>query len=218
VVKEAPITQKIVFSTVTNPADVGMDKKPRNVTGVCDVVNYAANFDLIFDLFPKTKVVGIPYNAGERNSEFGIKQVKALAEKRGVKLHLVTVATSQEVVDAARSLLDSVDVIYVGSDNTVVSAIAGLVKVAYEKKIPVLASDSGSVEGGALAAVSVDYRKLGRCAGQLAADILRNGKIPGEVEPVPFLGDALILNLKAAKTLDYTFPKPLRERAAAIIQ
>ena len=34
VFKEAPAMQKIVFSTVTNPSDVGMDGKPAHMTGV----------------------------------------------------------------------------------------------------------------------------------------------------------------------------------------
>jgi len=207
-----------VFSTVTNPSDVGMDKKPKNMTGVSDVVNYKANFDLIFKLFPKAKTIGIPYNAGERNSQFGIEEVKKLAEKRRIQLRLVAVSNSQEVVDAVRSLVGDVDVIYVGSDNTVVSAIGGLTKIAYERHIPVIASDSGSVREGALTAVSVDYEKLGRRAGNLVAEVLKTGKMPGEIEPVAFIGNTLILNLKAARTLGYEFPKELRARAVKVIE
>lgn len=217
VVKEASEKQKIVFSTVTNPSDVGMDKKPKNMTGVSDVVNYKANFDLILKLFPKAKTIGIPYNAGERNSQFGIEQVKKLAEKRRIQLRLVAASNSQEVIDAVRSLVGDVDVIYVGSDNTVVSAIGGLTKIAYERRIPVIASDSGSVRDGALAAVSVDYEKVGRQAGNLVAEVLKTGKMPGEIKPVVFIGDTLMLNLKAARSLSYEFSKELRARAIKII-
>ena len=218
VFKEAPSTQMIVFSTVTNPSDVGMDKKPSNMTGVCDAVNYKANFDLIFDLFPKTKTIGIIYNAGERNSQYGVDQVKKLASEREVKLELVTVSKSQEVVDAARSLLENVDVLYVGSDNTVVSAMAGLVKVAYEGKLPVIASDSGSVQNGALAAVSVDYERLGRRVGEVVTTILRTGQMPSDTSPIMFVGDKLLLNEKAAKQIDFEFPASVKERTAEIIK
>jgi putative tryptophan/tyrosine transport system substrate-binding protein len=218
VIKEAPASQKIVFSTVTNPSDVGLDKKPKNVTGVSDVVNFGANFDLIFELFPKTKMIGIPYNAGERNSQFGVDQIRALADKRGIKVQLVTVASSQEVVDAARSLLDKVDVIYVGSDNTVVGAMAGLIKISREKRVPVIASDSGSVQEGALAAISVDYEQLGRRAGRLVSEILKSNKMPGEIQPIRFMGDTLILNNRAAQALGYEFPAAIRARAQKIIE
>ena len=218
VAKEARETQKIVFSTVTNPSDVGMDAKPKNMTGVCDAVNYNANFDLIFELFPETKKIGIIYNAGERNSQYGVEKVQALAKQRKVELKLVTVSRSQEVVDAAISLVGNVDVIYVGSDNTVVAAMAGLTRTAHAAKLPVIASDSGSVRDGALAAVSVDYRKLGRRAGQLIARVLKTGKMPADTSPVVFVGDELMLNLKAAGQLGFAFPEEVKVRAGEILE
>mgnify|MGYP001037837129 CR=1 FL=1 len=218
VFKEASLSQKIVFSTVTNPSDVGMDTKPKNMTGVCDAVNYEANFDLMLELFPQTTRIGIIYNAGERNSQYGVDQVKRLAQQRSVELRIVTVSQSQEVVDAARSLIGNVDVIYVGSDNTVVAAMAGLTRVAYEAKLPVIASDSGSVRDGALAAVSVDYRKLGEQVGHLVAQVLRTGQMPEDAAPIIFLGDRLMLNTKAASQIGFRFPPQTREQAAEIVE
>ena len=217
VFKEAPAMQKIVFSTVTNPSDVGMDGKPAHMTGVCDVVNYQASFDLIFEIAPNTKCIGIIYNAGERNSQYGVDRIKELATKRNVELQLVTVSQSQEVVDATKGLVGNVDVIYVGSDNTVVAAMAGVTRVAYESKIPVIASDSGSVTDGALAAVSVDYSNLGHRAGQIIAEILKSENMPADTSPVMFLGDKLMLNERAATKLAYQFPETLRARAEEII-
>lgn len=218
VAKEARETQKIVFSTVTNPSDVGMDAKPKNMTGVCDSVNYIANFDLIFEFFPATKRIGIIYNAGERNSQYGVERVRVLAEQRNVELKLVTVSQSQEVVDAARSLIGNVDVIYVGSDNTVVAAMAGLARTAHAAKLPVIASDSGSVREGALAAVSVDYRKLGRRAGHVIAGILKTDNMPADTAPVMFIGDKLMLNSKAASLIGFVFPKAVKARAGEILE
>lgn len=218
VIKEAQPSQKIIFSTVTNPDDVGMDQNPPNLTGVCDRVNYQANFDLIFELFPHTKTIGIIYNAGERNSQYGLDQIRQLAEQRGVKLQIVAVSQSQEVIDAGRSLVGNVDVLYVGSDNTVVAAMAGLTRVAYDGKVPIIASDSGSVQDGALAAVSVDYEKLGHRAGQLVSHVLRTGKMPEDRSPILFLGDRLMLNEKTAKQLGYEFPAAVRDQAKDIIR
>jgi len=218
VFKEAPTGQKIVFSTVTNPSDVGMNTRPQNLTGVCDSVNYKANFDLIFELFPETKRIGIIYNAGERNSQYGVDRVQELAEERDIELRLVTVAQSQEVVDAGRALVGNVDLIYVGSDNTVVGAMAGLTRVAYAGKLPLIASDSGSVKDGALAAVSVDYKELGERAGRLVASVLRTGQMPADTSPIMFVGEALMLNSKTAEQLGYEFPAETLQRASQIIE
>jgi len=218
VFKEAHATQKIIFSTVTNPDDVGMDRSPANMTGVCDRVNYEANFDLIFELFPDTDRIGIIYNAGERNSQYGVDQIKPLAEGRGVELRLVSVSKSQEAVDAANALVGSVDLIYVGSDNTVVAAMAGLTRAAYAANLPVIASDSGSVKDGALAAVSVDYERLGRRAGELVSEVLRSGQMPDDRNPIVFVGDKLMINEKAAGQLGFVFPDSVRERAKEVVR
>ena len=217
VVAEADSTQNIVFSTVTNPANVGMDKHPSNMTGVSDAVNYQANLDLIAELFPADSVIGIVYNPGERNSQFGVDEVKKLAPAMGMRLELAAVSRSDEVLEASRALLSRCNVIYVGSDNTVVSAIAAVTEAAYEAGKPVIASDAGSVEGGALAAVSVDYQALGREAGKIVAGLLRSGDRAGSVSPVTFVGNTLVLNLDAAKRIGFRFPDAVLARAAKIL-
>lgn len=218
VFNEANTKQKIIFSTVTNPSDVGMDEKPLNMTGVCDKVNYEANLELISQLFPDATTVGIIYNAGERNSEYGIQQIKILAPQKHFNIKLVTISRSDEVEDAAKGLVDLVDVFYVGSDNTVVGALPALLTIAYQKNIPVIASDSGSVEQGALAAVSVDYKLLGKRVGELVAQVLQNNKMPDDLEPIMFLGSSLILNLKSAEKIHYSFPETIKNKAESIIQ
>ena len=218
VAKEAPPSQAIVFSTVTNPADVGMDKKPANMTGVSDAVNYAANLDLIKELYPKARVVGMIYNAGERNSQFGVNRVKELVGSRDITLDIAAISKSSEVADAARGMLDKVDAFYVGSDNTVVAALDGLLKVAYGRKVPVFASDVGSVEKGAVAAISVDYEKLGLSAGAIVAQVLKSQTEPGTIPNMVFEGDSLILNAKSAASLGLTLDVTVRQRAARIIE
>ncbi len=218
VVKEAAAAQAIVYSTVTNPDDVGMSKHPPNLTGVSDAVNYEANIDLIQELFPNADTIGVIYNAGERNSQFGVKRTQEIAKQRNLTILLATVSGSGEVNDAARSLSDRVDVFYVGSDNTVVSALDSLLSVAKERQIPVIASDTGSVEKGALAAVSVDYNRVGREAGKIVAQILDTGTQAGQIKPVFVHGNALILNEKASQVINFEFPKAVVGRASRTIQ
>lgn len=213
VVRAAPQNQNIVFSTVTNPSDIGMDARPGNVSGVSDAVNYEANLRLIREALPNARRIGVVYNAGERNSQFGVEQVRALAPSLGFDLRLVTISSSQEVLEASRAMARQIDAFYVGSDNTVVAAIASLISVARERKIPVFASDSGSVQEGAAAAVSVDYEALGRRAGSLVAEVIRTKKRAGEIPVVTFRGDLLVINPQAASTFNLTLPESILARA-----
>jgi putative ABC transport system substrate-binding protein len=157
------------------------------------------------------------YNAGERNSQFGVEETQRFAAARGLELKLLAIANPGEVADAASVLAETVDAFYVGSDNTVVSALAGLLKVASEAKVPVIASDIGSVEQGAIAALSVDYRKLGRRAGQLVADVL-DGATPGEIPNEIFAGDSLVINMKTAAAEGIDLPPSLVARANVVLE
>lgn len=218
VAQAAPATQQIVYSTVTNPSDIGMDRSPPNMTGVSDAVNYGANVALIKELLPRARTIGIVYNPGEQNSQFGVEQVQKLAATSGLAVRLATVSKSDEVMPAARTLARSVDCFYVGSDNTVVGAIAGLLKVAAETRKPVIASDQGSVQEGALAAVSVDYHELGEQVGQTVAKLLDSRKAAGSVPPVRFVGAKLVLNARTATSIGYVFPDTVRARAKQVFQ
>lgn len=218
VVSAAPQTQRIVFGTVTNPSDVGMDRHPPNLTGVSDVVNYEANIDLIRELAPSAKRIAMIYNPSEANSRYAVDQLKPIMTKRGLTLILVPVSKSDEVVAAVRTLSSRADVLYIGSDNTVASAIDGVIAAARHLRLPVIASDAGSVEKGAIAAVSVDYRKLGRSTGILAADVLRSSKPVSAFPNILFKGDLLVINPAAAEAIGFPIPHTVRARAQRVIQ
>jgi putative ABC transport system substrate-binding protein len=217
VMAAAQSTQPIVFSTVTNPSDVGYDKRPANLTGVSDAVNYGANIALIRELLPTVRKIGMIYNPGERNSQFGIAETRKAAKHAGVELVLVTATNSNEAVTAARSLVGHVDALYIGSDNTVASAIEGIVATTRAGKLPIIASDAGSVRKGALAAVSVDYHELGVTAGRLVARVLREGKPAGTYTAVRFEGKTLVINQATAKGIGFTFPASVLARKPQIV-
>lgn len=109
------------------------------------------------------------------------------------------VTNTSEVKQAAESLAGRVDALYITLDNTVVSGVDTILKVANDKKIPFFSSDRDTVEKGAFATVGFKYYDHGYQVGQMAAEILKNGKKPAEMKvTVPDKLD-VILNLKAAK-------------------
>src|SRR5699024_1927684 len=119
--------------------------------------------------------------------EVQVEMAKEAAGELGLTIEEATVSNSSEVQQATQSLGD-VDAIYVPTDNTVVSGIAALIQVAEQKQIPVVAGDSGPVEGGAIATLGIDYTKLGYQTGEMAVDILMNGATPDSM-PVEMSND-----------------------------
>jgi putative ABC transport system substrate-binding protein len=210
--------QNIVFSTVTDPAKAKVPPRAGNVTGVSDVVNYQANVDLLQELFPQARRVGTIYNPSDDAAVHGIAKVKPIFAAKGIELVVIAASSSNEAVSAARTLAGKVDAIYVGSDSNAAAAMPGIVSVALAKRTPVIASDAGSVRNGALAAVSVDYKALGRAGADLVVRVLRSGKPAGEIPRVAFVGSDLVLNAETARRLGYAFPAPVLTRKPQIVR
>lgn len=98
------------------------------------------------------------------------------------------------------------------TDNTVVSALESVVKVAQENKIPLFAGDTDSVKRGAIAAYSFDYKDLGLQAGAMAAEIL-GGKPISEI-PVEYAQNLqLSINPQAAEKVGITLPAEVTAEA-----
>ena len=96
----------------------------------------------------------------------------------------------------------------------VVNATASVVDKANAKNLPVFAAEDGQMAQGLLASDSISYYSLGEQAGQMAYDILINGKAPADIPVETAKDTTLILNQKVAKTLGIEVPEDLLKRAS----
>jgi putative ABC transport system substrate-binding protein len=218
-IKDRPI----VFTGISDPVTAGLVKDLKNtdgsnVTGMCDASPMDRHVALIREIVPNVKTVGIIYNSGEPNSVPNLKALKEEAAKVGISVEEATIANSSGVYQAAKSLVGRCDVVYVGTDNTVVSAIESAVKVCTDNKLPLIVGDVDSVARGAIAAEALDYYKMGLQTGDMIFRILVDGANPGSM-PVEFLNDLnLHVNKKAAVAMGVTLPASTVERAAKVIE
>lgn len=215
-VAKADTSTPIIFTAVTDPAGAGIVPDPKapagNVTGVSDMLPVQSHLDLIKQVVPNVKTVGALYNAGESNSVFLVKAETAAAAKMGIKVIPGTASTSAEVQQAAQSLVGRVDAFSVLTDNTVVSALASVVKVAEQNHIPLIAGDTDSVKSGAAAAYGFNYYDLGYQTGVMAARVLTG--TPIKDIPVEYAQKLqLAVNQKAATAQGITLPAALVSKA-----
>jgi putative ABC transport system substrate-binding protein len=213
IVQSAPSDTRIVYSFVTNPENLGPERFTRNVTGVSDAVNYPGNVALILDWIPEVRRIGMLFNPSEPNSVDALNQARPLFEQRGIEVLVAEVSSATEVPMAALNLAPDVDAFYVGGDNTVVGAMPSLVEIAYRQKKPVFASDSGSVDYGAVAAISVRYAEIGEVTADLAWKVLSEERPPREIPPVAVSGRELIYNPAALEELNIQIPAEYSHRA-----
>ncbi|MDI6878422.1 MAG: ABC transporter substrate-binding protein [Desulfitobacteriaceae bacterium] len=170
----------ILITAVTDPVAaklVNSNEKPgTNVTGTTDMNPLKQQFDLLKKLIPQAKKVGIIYNAGEVNSQVQVKMAKDVAVTMGLQIVEATVASTADVQQATQSLVGKVDVIYVPTDNMVVSASPTVLQVTDKAKIPVISGESSVVEKGALGTIGINYKNLGKQTGEMALKVLKGSK------------------------------------------
>lgn len=211
----------VVFSAVTDPVEAQLvpswDASGTNVTGVSDALVLEKQVDLIKKIVPDAKKVGIVYNPGEANSVVVVKKLRELLPKSDMTLVEATAPRTVDVGAAARSLVGKVDVIYTNTDNNVVSAYEALVKVGNSAKIPLIASDTGSVERGAVAALGVNYSDLGLQTGKIVVRILK-GEEPGDIPTETSSKLELFINTTAAAKQGVVLTDELVESAAKVIE
>lgn len=210
----------VVFNAVTDGVEaklVTSNEKPGgNVTGVSDAAPLEKQLEMIRELLPEAKKIGMIYNIGEVNGKLQVKQVEKLASKYNFKIVKKGVSATTEIATAAEQLAGDVDCIYNITDNMVVSATASITDKANAKNIPVFAAEDGQMKAGLLASDSISYEKLGEQAGSVAYDILVNGKKAGDIPVETAKDTTLYINKKVAEQLGIKIPDSLAERATFV--
>lgn len=185
------------------------EKPGTNVTGTSDMNLVEAQFDLTMKLVPTAKTIGLIYNSSEINSQVQVDIFKKIAAAKGVEVKEATVNNVNDIQQAARSLLGNVQAIYVPTDNVLASAMPALAMVTEEAKIPVIAGEGGMVKAGGVATLGLDYYKLGKQSGEMAADIL-SGKSKPQDMPIQTQKEfAVIINEENAKKIGLTIPQDI---------
>jgi len=200
----------IVFTSVTDPVIAGlvesMEEPGENITGTTDMHPDAIpnTINFIKENFPETKKIGMVYNAGEQNSVAQIDEVEKALEGTGMTTELVSVSTSAEVKQATESLLGKVEVLYIITDNTVVSALESVIQVANDEDLPLFVGELDSVARGGFAAYGFDYFDIGYEADEMAAQILAGEKEVSEL-PVQYPQNLkLLINKTSAEDMGIT--------------
>ena len=211
----------VVYSAVTDPVAAklvpSMEASKTNVAGVSDVPALDKQIELIKQVVPGAKRIGMVYNPGEANSVVVVKELQKLLPGMGLTLVEAAAPRSVDVSSAARSLIGKVDVIYTSTDNNVVSAYEALVKVGQDAKIPLVASDTDSVKRGAIAALGINYRDLGEQTGRMVVRILK-GEKPGEIKSETSSKLELFVNPGAAEKQGVKLSDALIKSAAQVVQ
>ncbi len=217
-IKDIPI----LFTGVTDPVAAGLVKSlmlpGKNITGMTDMSPVLRQVELIKEFMPEVKTIGTIYNAGEANSVVLTNMLKEICKDFGIKVEEASIANSSGVYQAAKSLVGKCDAIYIPLDNTVVSGLEAAIKVCRQNKLPIFSADTDSVERGTVAALAVDYYRMGMQTADMAARILSGNAKPADMPVETLQNLRLFVNEKAAARMGIAIPKRVMERADKVIK
>lgn len=198
----------VLLTAVTDPAAsdlVETNEAPGgNVSGTSDLTPVKEQIDLLKQILPEAKTVGILYCSAESNSEIQASMAREAIKAAGMEPVDYTVSTSNEIQTVVTSMVGKVDAIYAPTDNTIAAGMATVAMVANENKIPTICGEEGMVNAGGLATYGIDYFELGYLTGQQAVKILKEGKDISKmpIEYLPIEKCKLTINEETAKALD----------------
>ncbi len=171
----------VIFTAITDPVQAKLDSG--NITGTSDKLPVEAQLQLIREMQPDAKTIGILYTTSEPNSVSAVAEYQEKAADYGFTIEALGVMQQSEVVQAADSLISkNVDCFTNLTDNNVVGVLSSILEKTNEAGIPVYGSEIEQVKLGCVASAGIEYVKLGRQTGEMAAKILK-GEATAEEMP-----------------------------------
>lgn len=147
-----------------------------NVSGTSDLAPLDEQAQMIIDLVPTAKTVGLLYCSAEPNSKYQVEVVSKYLTDKGLTVKEFAFSTSADVAQVAEAAASASDAIYIPTDNTAASCAETINTVVLPTKTPIIAGEAGICKGCGVATLSISYEQLGRKTGEMAVEILKDGK------------------------------------------
>ncbi len=200
----------VVFAAVSDPVSTGLvdslEAPGHNITGTSDYLDTTAVMNLIFAADPDAKKIGLLYDVGQDSSATPIAKAKEYLDEHNISYVEHTGTTVDEVALAAQAMVaDGVDAVFTPTDNTIMKAELTIYETLAEAGIPHYTGADSFALNGAFLGYGVDYVNLGVETADIIAEILLDGKNPGELAVRTFDNGTATVNTEVCETLGYDF-------------
>lgn len=182
-----------------------------NVSGTSDLAPLTEQADMILELFPEAKTVGLLYCTAEPNSAYQVQVVEEYLTEKGIQCVRFSFSDSNDVSAITTKAAADSDVIYIPTDNTAASCTETIGNIVRAAKVPVIAGESVICSGCGVATLSISYYDLGYKTGEMAAQILTGEANIAEM-PIAYANATKMYNPEMCEELGVAVPdsyKPL---------
>lgn len=168
---------------------------------------------MILEIMPDIKTVGIAYCSSEPNSSYQAGLMKKALEEDNIECKEYTAADSNEIQSVITTACDECDALYIPTDNTMASSVETIKNVVVPAGVPLFAGEAGLCAAG-IATLSISYYDIGKLTGEMAYEILVNGKDAGTMDIQTAPNVTKLYNKEICETLNITIPEGYEELAA----
>lgn len=176
-----------------------------NISGTSDLAPLTEQGDMILELFPSAKKVGLLYCSAEPNSDYQVKVMEKYLAGKGITCTRYSFSDSNDISAVTTTAAAQSDVIYIPTDNTAASCSETIGNIVRDKKVPVVAGEKGICLGCGVATLSISYYDLGVKTGEMAAKILKGEAKVSEM-PIEYATATKMYNADICKELGITVP------------
>ena len=146
-----------------------------NVSGTSDLAPLEQQANMLHELFPDAKKVGLLYCSAEPNSKYQVDVITGYLTALGYECVEYTFADSNDVSSVTQNACDGSDVLYIPTDNTAASCTEAIRNVLEPAMKPAIVGEEGICAGCGVATLSISYYDLGYATGEMAYEVLVNG-------------------------------------------
>lgn len=177
-----------------------------NVSGTSDLAPLDQQADMITELFPDAKKVGLLYCSAEPNSEYQVKKIEENLSAKGITCTRFSFSDSNDISAVTTKAASDSDVLYIPTDNTAASCVETIGNIVRASKTPVISGEQGICAGCGVATLSIDYHDLGYKTGEMAAKILTGESKVAEM-PIEYADAEKMYNPTICEELGITPPE-----------
>ncbi len=217
-------TVPIVFMGVTDPITAGLAEtlaRPGgNTTGITNVaaILTGKRLELLKETVPRLSRVAVLWDPKAPGSIPQWKASQAPAEKLGLQLHSMEVSSADSYVEGFKEAVKAGSAAVWVTLNPVANSNQKLIaELAIDHGLPSICARGDYAENGCLMAYGPGYGTEGKDGARYVDRILKGARpadLPIE-QPTKF---ELLINLKTAKRIGFTIPRPVLNRADKVIQ
>lgn len=166
----------IIYSMVLTPPEEENPGDRGGMTGATLTIPLSVQVEELKRAFPTLKHLGIISDPA-RTRDLADSAAE-LCRKQGLSAHIAWAKGEGEVPDAVRSLKDSIEVLWMIPDETVLTPRSSrfIIFELIKSGVPVIGLSSAYVKAGALMSLDCNYTDIGRQSAELATRVLAGQK------------------------------------------